>query len=449
MPEVPNTSHLYGEFMRDIVGKDLQILPDEQVRDRIVTIRSATSTDEERAAARNQVIESSLRMIPYAIRKSRNPGIPPQELVGEAFEVIDSCIDNVDLDFISPRTEDQVKFSSYVFASLEKALRSPRSVVKVGEHIKIPAHTTSFVSAMRTARELFMQEESREPNHAEWYNRTLKFIDEARSSSAAIPNLDMFNDLKTARFSGVARIGKGVYRGNIDTDTSSPAVGAVEETIADPDADTFEAVSKLFLEGEVDNVLRILSPRERRVIELRFGLGFNEDGERPDSMTSNQVAEIFNVTRSRIHQIEGKALKKLRKKPNVLRSVKEYVIPPREETQLEVINKQYERDISRIADRMLAKLTPQSTIDLLENLRKGSTKNGRLDSALLSNILESDEIAKLIESEEKYFRFKPPRVITQDIVLAVNSALQPYHFRKDLASSPWATIKEIKLKEEE
>jgi hypothetical protein len=65
----------------------------------------------------------------------------------------------------------------------------------------------------------------------------------------------------------------------------------------------------------------------------------------------------------------------------------------------------------------------------------------------LGAILNPDEIAKLIESEEQYFRFKPPRVIVQDIVVAVNRSLQPYYFRNDLANSSWATIKEIKLKE--
>ena len=192
----------------------------------------------------------------------------------------------------------------------------------------------------------------------------------------------------------------------------------------------------------------VLKPRERRIVELRYGLGVNEDGKRPDPMSIDAVSKIFDVTKMRIRDLEEKAIKKLKHVAN-RKKLYEHIIPPREKSKLDEIEKQYNEDVSRIANKIFAKLTPQSATDFLENLGKGSPKNGRLDSALLSNILESDEIAKLIESEEKYFRFKPPRVITQDIVLAVNSALQPYHFRKDLASSPWATIKEIKLKEEE
>ncbi len=67
-----------------------------------------------------------------------------------------------------------------------------------------------------------------------------------------------------------------------------------------------EAASRQLLKDQIDDVLSTLTPRERRIIQLRFGLG---DGV---SRTLEEVGKEFNVTRERIRQIEAKALRKLR-----------------------------------------------------------------------------------------------------------------------------------------
>jgi len=72
------------------------------------------------------------------------------------------------------------------------------------------------------------------------------------------------------------------------------------------------------LKEQIDDVLSHLSPRERRVIQLRFGL---EDGR---SRTLEEVGQEFNVTRERIRQIEAKALRKLRH-PSRSRKLKDYL----------------------------------------------------------------------------------------------------------------------------
>ena len=72
------------------------------------------------------------------------------------------------------------------------------------------------------------------------------------------------------------------------------------------------------LKGHMDDVLQTLSPREQRVLELRFGL---KDGK---SRTLEEVGKEFGVTRERIRQIEAKALKKLRH-PSRSRKLKDYL----------------------------------------------------------------------------------------------------------------------------
>jgi len=79
-----------------------------------------------------------------------------------------------------------------------------------------------------------------------------------------------------------------------------------------------DAASRQLLKEQIENVLDSLTPRERRVLQLRFGL---EDGR---SRTLEEVGREFNVTRERIRQIEAKALRKLRH-PTRSRKLKDYL----------------------------------------------------------------------------------------------------------------------------
>ncbi len=79
-----------------------------------------------------------------------------------------------------------------------------------------------------------------------------------------------------------------------------------------------EEVSRTLLREEINEVLKSLDPRERRVLELRFGL---KDGQ---SRTQEEVSKQFNLTRQRIHQIEAKALRKLRH-PSRARRLENYL----------------------------------------------------------------------------------------------------------------------------
>ncbi|MBA7576175.1 RNA polymerase sigma factor SigA [subsurface metagenome] len=79
-----------------------------------------------------------------------------------------------------------------------------------------------------------------------------------------------------------------------------------------------DAASKQLLKEQIDGVLSTLTPREQRVLQLRFGL---EDGR---SRTLEEVGKEFKVTRERIRQIEAKALRKLRH-PSRSRKLKDYL----------------------------------------------------------------------------------------------------------------------------
>ena len=79
-----------------------------------------------------------------------------------------------------------------------------------------------------------------------------------------------------------------------------------------------DAATKQLLKEQIDDVLGTLTPREQRVLQLRFGL---EDGR---ARTLEEVGKEFGVTRERIRQIEAKALRKLRH-PSRSRKLKDYL----------------------------------------------------------------------------------------------------------------------------
>ncbi|GAI37124.1 unnamed protein product, partial [marine sediment metagenome] len=101
----------------------------------------------------------------------------------------------------------------------------------------------------------------------------------------------------------------------VGDEEDSHLVDFIEDTHALPPAD---AASRQLLKEQIEEVLSTLSPREQKVLQLRFGL---EDGR---SRTLEEVGKKFSVTRERIRQIEAKALRKLRH-PSRSRKLKDYL----------------------------------------------------------------------------------------------------------------------------
>ena len=103
-----------------------------------------------------------------------------------------------------------------------------------------------------------------------------------------------------------------------------------------------KVIEEVSLTDKIKEVLETLSPREKRVLELRFGL---EDGR---LRTLEEIGQEFGVTKERIRQIEGKALRKLRH-PSRSRRLEKFLISPTEPTRTEVENEQLWTRIQRLA----------------------------------------------------------------------------------------------------
>lgn len=296
--EVPDA---YGSFIESMRGADLEVLSDAQIKEMIGQIRNPQTGEEERRRVRNRIVNANIPLIPFLIGNASRRGIRPEELVGEAFETLDECIDSWQDD-----GEDDAEFSSHAAASIEKRLGSPRSAVEIGKPIDVPESVNQIVTIMKRARELFTQEHGREPSHKEWYKRAAKLRREkydVRALERITP--ETFKNTYAARFGSVARIGEVVQTGGVDPDSLSPHVEKID--VVDPE--DFAIIEDLKM--DVGNALESLTGRERFVIEWRFGIGFDALGKPKVDQTLEGLGKMLGVSKTRVGRIEARALRKL------------------------------------------------------------------------------------------------------------------------------------------
>ena len=423
LPEIQvDTKDTYGAFIDDMRSKDLKILSKDEMRDQFNALRNSDSPDTQ-SEARNTIIDSSLRLIPFVLKSLPERGIADEELVGEAFETINACINNFDPDKVSPKTEETVSFSSYVIASLKRNLSSPRSVVRTGEPITIPAHVEDISNLMRRARELFMQEEEHEPTQEEWYKRTIRLAGETRSLRILelITN-DTFEATNRAKLQGIAPTGRDTARGHIDSDSLSPRIGSVEETLQDKTLDVEEEAIKGVFQEDMAEVLQTLPDRDRTILELRFGIGLNEEGKPKVPLTLQQTGDIFGLSSGRILQLVESALRKMRH-PQRARKIEYYLEETYPHYGKDAQDKEnFDGMLKQAADSLLKKdYDREKIVEYLKELRKGSEVDGKLDAEQLAPLFNDEQIKELKSKEEKMLISS--RMLSKELMDNINGGI--------------------------
>src|SRR5205823_1505207 len=196
------------------------------------------------------------------------------------------------------------KFSTYATWWIRQAIT--RAIADQARTIRVPVHMVETINKLVRVSRRLIQEYGREPTSEE--------IAQAMSEAGQPDS----NVIYTAQ-----RI-REIQKMSQDPVSLETPIGEEEDShlgdfIADPTAVApLEAASQQLLREQVEDVLASLTSRERRVIQLRFGL---EDGR---SRTLEEVGRVFGVTRERIRQIEAKALRKLRH-PSRSRKLKDYL----------------------------------------------------------------------------------------------------------------------------